>query len=745
MRIAILALLLTSTGKLFSQSVFAITGPSLVAIGTQQTYVADLSGMLQTRGAVVTWSVQGGTIVSAVTDPTAAIVSCIVQWNYRTGTYTLSASVNMPGQSGNKQIVLLCQKPNAGRDITICPGDSVMIGAPAIPAFSYWWSSASLDNCNIAQPVAYPAQTTAYQLMMLPTPPNLLQNGDFENGYTGFGTDYPAYRGTIGVHGFQALTKNPQSLLPGWCNMPEYFNRGQVLVAEGTAVSDPGNYRFWYTTINVQPNTHYVLNFLGTSLSQDPCKMRLTFTGNNTGALPKDMTIPRYCNWNWGTQIAWYSDNNTRLTLDMKFPAPPVPGQYANEVAIDKIIFAQSSDCMYTGDTVIVSVVSSPSVSPAGPIEYYYLLKSGAPQIGITLTADAQASYQWYKDDVLISGATSQTYKAKSTGVYTVHGTGCLSEGVVFYEHAKSTDERTVIGEALDFPGGVHSPTYYCYNTAGYIQQFDLGPSANYYWETYTTGSTAPQLIVNSSTYDMHSPRTDVNIAGPQANPTTVLGYAEDNGFVKAMEFNNFYYSSYATASTTPTYVCPGASFKIRNDNSFTASLINPGSSWFDWETYDVGPNGEILTPDPTRYPDPADPLNTKKIRIRGKNGYTGLVTIRLNTLPAQVKKYFYSEDGGCYQDNKYYEADIGCMVSVTDQASLFPNPAKNTIMITSPDDILSVEIMGINHYTGQVPAGKKAGSRTLNLNISQYKPGIYNCKITTTSGVVNKKLIVSP
>jgi hypothetical protein len=765
MRITLIFLSLAGTVKLFSQTNIPISGPSPVYIGTQHTYVADLSGMTQTPGSTVTWSVTGGAIVSAITDPTAASVYCVVRWSYASGTaytFTLSASVNSPAQAGTKQVVVNCRQTGAGSDVSICPGDSATLGAPAVPGYTYLWNSTpGLSSTTIAQPVASPTQTTSYFLRMFPSSPNLMTNGYFENGYADFGSDYVLYPDATNTNGTYEVTTNPHSLNTAWRSFSDYSLTGHMLIADGSVYTDPSGYRFWYTTLDVHPHLCYSFNLVKKPLvANNSSSVRLTFTGNNSGSLvwPADggtysstfevngQMDPSYQGWS-GYGLNWCSGNNTQVTIEMRYL--PIIGNpaYSNQLAFDDITFQEMLGCSFMKDTVIVSVGNRPAVSPSGPIEYYYLEENISPQIGVTLASESLPGYQWYKDGVAISGATSQTYKAKSTGTYTVQGSGCPSDGVIFYDHAKGPDERTIIGESLDFPGGVHSPSYYCYNSTNYIRQFDLGSSANYYWETYTPGGASHQLTINSSTYNVHSPQADVNIGGSPANPTTILGYAELDGYVRAMEFSHFYYTSQSTPLTGTAAICAGSSFSVTNYNSFTSSEINPGASRFDWETYDVGSGGEILVPDPTLYPDPADPTNTKKIRIAGKNGYTGGITVRMNTLPGRIKKYFYTDDGDCYQDSKRYEADPGCRMSQSenDGVNLFPNPARSTVTISAPDNILSVEITGINNYITQQAIRKKTDSRILNLNISQYKPGVYNCRITTTSGVVNKKLVVSP
>ncbi|MET0393132.1 MAG: T9SS type A sorting domain-containing protein [Chitinophagaceae bacterium] len=751
MRIANLALLLLCTGSLFAQTSIPISGSSSVYVGTEHTYVADLSGIAQTRGATVTWSVQGGVIVSAITDPAADSVYCVVRWSYSPNTFMLSATVNAPAQSGSKQVVVNCRQANAGNDVTICQGNSAVLGSPAVPGYSYAWrtTNTGLDHYNVAQPVARPAQTTTYREVMNPQSPNLLQNGDFENGYTPLNSDYILYPDLTNRNGTYEVAANPYLLNPAWRNMTDYSLSGHMLIADGSAYSDPSGYRFWYATVEVHPDINYSFSFvMKPLLTNNHSEIRYSFTGNNGGtALHGNIinpgTNPSAADWS-APGTSWYSGSNTRVTIEMRYL--PVTGnpEHANQMAFDNIVFQEFRGCGAVYDDVIVSIGARPQVSPSGPIEYYYLEQNKSPQIGITLSADVQADYQWYKDNELISGATLPTYQSKSAGVYTVRSAGCSSEGVTFYDHAKGHGARRVIGEPLDFPAGIYSPSYYCYNSTSYIRQFDLGPSANYHWQTYTPAGASDQPATSLSAYNVHSPYAEVIIGGPGAAPATILGYAESKGYVKAMEFSQFIYSSHSLPQTDSVTICSGR-FRVTNYNSFTSSEIDPGASGFQWETYDVGAGAEILVPVPELYPDPADPGNKKKIRIPGRGGYSGAIIVRFNTLPGRIKKYFYSDNGDCYQDNKRYTAAPGCIGSVDDDVSIYPNPSGNTVKITAPDDILLVELLDVN-YSGVLQVIRsERGNKTLYLNISQRRQGVYNCRITTTGGVVNKKLMVIP
>lgn len=73
----------------------------------------------------------------------------------------------------------------------------------------------------------------------------------------------------------------------------------------------------------------------------------------------------------------------------------------------------------------------------------------------------------------------------------------------------------------------------------------------------------------------------------------------------------------------------------------------------------------------------------------------------------------------------------------------IHPNPAINQIMISSTDYglIQSVEIVDL--FTPVLKKVTVSKTKTISINVSDLSPGIYNCKITTSKGIENQKLII--
>jgi hypothetical protein len=76
------------------------------------------------------------------------------------------------------------------------------------------------------------------------------------------------------------------------------------------------------------------------------------------------------------------------------------------------------------------------------------------------------------------------------------------------------------------------------------------------------------------------------------------------------------------------------------------------------------------------------------------------------------------------------------------DMTSLYPNPASDQVSITSSQQMERITIV---NYVGQmVYESELSGEQQLTLNTGAYEAGVYIVKISTTNGVVTKRMIIS-
>lgn len=95
-------------------------------------------------------------------------------------------------------------------------------------------------------------------------------------------------------------------------------------------------------------------------------------------------------------------------------------------------IFGESNTCGNAATTVVVNTIAIPTITEAS----------------LVLTSSASTAYQWYRDGVLIPGATLQSYTVFSTGNYVVQVTdanGCSAFSDTIYLYVAGIDENEVI------------------------------------------------------------------------------------------------------------------------------------------------------------------------------------------------------------------------------------------------------------------------------------------------------------
>ena len=136
---------------------------------------------------------------------------------------------------------------------------------------------------------------------------NLVQNGDFEVGNTGFTTDY-VYVAPLGaVHPQQKYTvhTDPADVHSGWVSYGDHTSgTGNMLIANGATVADQ---TVWQQTVSVNPNTIYVFSYwLSSTYSQPPHQLASLQTSINgspigTGTAPSTPASWQQVSHSWNS------------------------------------------------------------------------------------------------------------------------------------------------------------------------------------------------------------------------------------------------------------------------------------------------------------------------------------------------------------------------------------------------------------------------------------------------------------
>ena len=205
-----------------------------------------------------------------------------------------------------------------------------------------WFPSIGLSNDTISNPIAIVNNTTqyiveAYYLI----DSNLVYNGDFELGNTGFLTQYNYWTSGGFVFGNYMITTNANTVSVGFtpCN-----NGGKYMVLDG--IGTPNTY-FFQSTVNVEPNTLYEFSvqsvFLAFTELSSSYYPRLKYYINNQQLGGVDVISNYNCNWHT-FKYKWYSGTNTTATLRVVDDNTDGGG---NDFAVDNILlkkFCKATD-----------------------------------------------------------------------------------------------------------------------------------------------------------------------------------------------------------------------------------------------------------------------------------------------------------------------------------------------------------------------------------------------------------------
>jgi hypothetical protein len=159
---------------------------------------------------------------------------------------------------------------------------------------------------------------------------NLIFNGDFEQGDTGFDTGYP-YSTDGFPEGTYTINTNPRNLGLLWASFSDHTTgAGKMMIVNGATVP---NITVWEQTVSVSPNTHYEFSFwLSTAYeySSNPAELEYFINNVSMGVInaPEQRGV-----WIQVSQ-SWHSVTDTISTIKI-IDRNIGPG--ANDFALDDI------------------------------------------------------------------------------------------------------------------------------------------------------------------------------------------------------------------------------------------------------------------------------------------------------------------------------------------------------------------------------------------------------------------------
>ncbi|HSC55374.1 MAG TPA: LamG-like jellyroll fold domain-containing protein [Phnomibacter sp.] len=436
------------------------------------------------------------------------------------GSYTIKMW-SVAGKCGivdtiSRTIVLKIDSVNAilNADTSVCNG---LVKMRTMPGVEFCWTpSTYLDNPNIANPVSTPLTDITYRLTAKTVGVNLVVNGDFNAGNTGFTSEF-AFVANNTTDGEYTVGNIPKAWNAALSSCTDHSGgTGNMLMAHGIPQD---NKVVWKQAITIVPNTDYEFSTWIQALSTlNATALQFSINGVNLG---NPIAVgSSACTWTRFHTI-WNSGNNNTAVISIVNKNTLVQG---NDFALDDISFAPFS---FNTDSVRITI-DRPIVKA---------LKDTAICTGATLQLNATgaASYKWaptagLSNPNIVNPVALPTASAR----YIVTGTsalGCTASdtvdiGLLTLPAIQMTGDTSICSNSalqLNASGGViyqWSPAA-AFSNAG-IANPTVTPTANSMYTLKATGSNG--CIAEDSV--MVSIRPAAQFGLQDANPKGCVGQA---------------------------------------------------------------------------------------------------------------------------------------------------------------------------------------------------------------------------
>jgi gliding motility-associated-like protein len=278
-----------------------------------------------------------------------------------------------------------------------------------------WSPAGSLNDANILNPIATPIVTTTYVVTAVQQGGNLINNGDFSQGRTGFTSDYVVgFGGPFGqlsAEGTYEVATSPANVHLNFAACVDHTTgTGNMLVVNGSNI--PGE-NIWCQNLSVAPNTDYAFSaWLAAVEPTNPADLRFEINGTPLGQVLNASGV--VCNWQQFF-ATWNSGASNTAQICITNLNTQTSG---NDFALDDLVF--SPICTVT-DTVVVTV-SDPVATATndGPV-----CAGGT----INLNASGGDAYAWSGPNGFSANGAAQTLSNTTvvqSGTYTVTATDTL-------------------------------------------------------------------------------------------------------------------------------------------------------------------------------------------------------------------------------------------------------------------------------------------------------------------------------
>lgn len=325
------------------------------------------------------------------------------------------------------------------QDTTICAGTTKLLRT--VPSLDFCWTPVTyLDNPDLANPTTSAPQDITYHFTAKVTGNNLITNGNFSQGNTGFTSDYVFTTPNLFESQYHIGT-NPSLWNGGMSPCGDHTTgTGNMMMVNGSPTVGA---KVWKQTVTVTANTNYAFStWIQAIFPDNPAQLQFSINGKVVGATIT-ASLPT-CTW---TQFytTWNSGNST--TADISIVNKNTIAQ-GNDFALDDISFApvfiKRDSVKITVETPLVTTNRDTTICPGGSVQ---------------LNAAGAQTYSWTPSAGLTNPSIPNPVASPTdTTRYVVEGTtanGCLAKDTVYVNVFEKSAAVTASGDAT-----------ICYNTS---------------------------------------------------------------------------------------------------------------------------------------------------------------------------------------------------------------------------------------------------------------------------------------
>ncbi len=347
----------------------------------------------------------------------------------------------------NQPVAAGCPQVNAGNDQFVCPNTSIQLSAS--PGFdSYSWSPATgLNNPFIPNPIATISATTQYVVTALELGPEMVTNGDFSMGNTGFSSDM-VYTTLYSPCNYYVA---PTFFTMSFATMNDHTSSSDSMFMSMDGCVNGPTKIYEQTILGVNPNSPYRFSFWATRAAGNQPIFEIHLIGNVTGdfLLPTEtgLFVPLGGNFIWDEYgiTNWNSGPNSSVTIRI---INLETNGYGVDFGMDDVSFRPL--CVSTDTIKLTLVNSSPQLNLGNDTS---ICAAGIYQLD---AGTGFMSYLWS------DGSTGSTFTAYGIGTYWVTATdscGNVQSDTVHITLAP--DPQIDLGSDLTFCGNAFVPLTY--------------------------------------------------------------------------------------------------------------------------------------------------------------------------------------------------------------------------------------------------------------------------------------------